>query len=174
VNTEKYLLALKCLLAAHSIDPEQAKLHEQLIRFRLASPYNLNHSSARLLTYRTVDALPESLPEKVNQILQSLSGKIVPPKSSLSSFNDKYLTAHRDCARRTQSALNVRLILDESTKSANEKDLIKTLELRDIDMQEAVEGLELLKEWSSEDSVKEQYTSAARKRWPQATIFASS
>jgi hypothetical protein len=40
MNTEKYLLALKCLLAAHSIEPPQSKLHEQLVRFRLASQYN--------------------------------------------------------------------------------------------------------------------------------------
>jgi hypothetical protein len=134
----------------------------------------LTYSSAHLLTHRTVDALSEPLPEKVSQVLKSLSEKIVPPKSSLSSYNDKYLAANNHSARRTHSALKVRLLLDKSTKSANEKDLVKTLQLQNVDMLEAVEGLELLKEWKSEGSVKEQYMSAARKRWPHATVFASS
>jgi hypothetical protein len=97
----------------------------------------------------------------------------VPAKSALSSYNDKYLAKHKDCARRTQSVLRVRTLLDKSTKTANEKNLIATLNLSNVDMEEAIEGLDLLKEWKSETSVKEQYTSAAKKKWPEATIFAS-
>jgi hypothetical protein len=65
-------------------------------------------------------------------------------------------------------------LLDKSSKSANEKDLIATLSLSKIDMPEAVEGLDLLKEWKSDGSVREQYITAAKKRWPEATLFASS
>jgi peptide alpha-N-acetyltransferase len=34
IRRKKYLLALKCLLAAHALDAEQSVLHEQLVRFR--------------------------------------------------------------------------------------------------------------------------------------------
>jgi hypothetical protein len=65
-------------------------------------------------------------------------------------------------------------LLDTSSKAANEKDLIATLGLPEISMPEAVEGLDLLKELRSDDSVKQQYITASRKRWPEATVFASS
>lgn len=93
---------------------------------------------------------------------------IVPPKSSLSSLNDKYLAKHKECARRTQSALTARLLLDSSTKSANEKALVATLGLKNVDMQEAIEGLQLLKKWKGDTGP---YLEAARKRWPEATVF---
>lgn len=35
LRREKYLLALRCLIAAYAIDAENAALHEQLVRFRL-------------------------------------------------------------------------------------------------------------------------------------------
>jgi hypothetical protein len=36
-STERYLLALKSLLAARAIDSDNPKVHEQAIRFREAS-----------------------------------------------------------------------------------------------------------------------------------------
>jgi peptide alpha-N-acetyltransferase len=42
LRREKYLLALRCLIAAHAIDAENAALHEQLVRFRLARKFPSN------------------------------------------------------------------------------------------------------------------------------------
>ena len=36
MKTEKYLLALKCLLTLHALAPSNPTLHSQKIRFRLA------------------------------------------------------------------------------------------------------------------------------------------
>jgi hypothetical protein len=122
---------------------------------------------ATSLILHTVDSLTEPLPDKVSQVIKANSG-IIPPKSSLSSYNDKYLAKHKECARRTQAALTSRLLLDASTKSANEKTLVATLGLKDVEMQEAIEGLQLLKKWKSDSTA---YLAAAKKRWPEATVF---
>ena len=39
IRRGKMLLALKCLIAAKAIDPEQGVLHEQLVRFRQACEF---------------------------------------------------------------------------------------------------------------------------------------
>ena len=41
IRRQKFLLALKCLIAAHKLDPEQPVLHEQLVRFRQARKWYL-------------------------------------------------------------------------------------------------------------------------------------
>ena len=56
-DPEKYLLALKCLEAARDIDPEDATLHEQSIRLRLARKYHAISQSALCLTCCSLQAL---------------------------------------------------------------------------------------------------------------------
>jgi len=152
LRREKYLLALKCLIAAHSIDPEQSKLHEQLIRFR-----------------RTLDSASKAESEKVNEVLKTCSTNIVPATSTLSKYNEEYITKNEGCARRIHSGLHARWILDPLSKARNEKDMLATI--KHADMQEAIEGMERLKEWKSEKSVVEAFLEAARGRWPEASAF---
>jgi len=153
--TEKFLLALKTLLAAHSIDAENPTLHWQVIRFRQA----LNSSP--------------TLDPKVAEVLKVNSG-IVPASDDFSSFNDSFLSKHIDSASHVQSALRVRQFLNPASKGQNEKDLFKTLELPRIKMDQAEAGLKLLQEWKSEASVKDGYTEAARSKWPRDAAFAKS
>lgn len=70
-----------------------------------------------------------------------------------------------------QSGYNVRYILDNSSKSQNEQDLLKTLDLPTMTIEEAKAGLTLLSEWKSEQGVKDDYRGKAASRWSAAVVF---
>lgn len=78
---------------------------------------------------------------------------------------------HTDSAPHLQSAYNVRFVLDKDSKSQNEADLNKTLDLADITIEQAEAGLALLDEWKSEQIVKDDYRAKAASRWSEATVF---
>lgn len=154
-DTEKYLLSLKCLIAAHSINASNPTFHYQIARFR-----------------QILDSLSDSnLDPKMGQVLKSCSSNIVPPSSDLSSWNDSYLSKHKDSALHILAALRVRQLLDPTSSAKNEIDLLRSLDLPSINIKEAEGGLDLLKEWNSKSDIKEKYLAAASKRWPQATVF---
>jgi N-alpha-acetyltransferase 15/16, NatA auxiliary subunit len=105
------------------------------------------------------------------QVLKSCSSDIIPPSSDLLSWNDTYLSKHKDSTPHIQATLRVRQLLDPKSKAKNQIDLIRSLDLPGIGIKEAESGLGLLKEWKSESDVREKYLAAARKRWSQATVF---
>jgi len=70
-----------------------------------------------------------------------------------------------------QAAYNVRHLLDNGSKSQNEADLKKTLDLPDTTIQQALAGFGLLEEWKSEQKVKDDYRAKAAGRWSEATVF---
>ncbi|KAF2018594.1 N-alpha-acetyltransferas-like protein 15 [Aaosphaeria arxii CBS 175.79] len=154
LRRKKYVLALKALNAAAAIDPENPKLHEQVIRFRL-----------------TIDGLKETDP-KVSEVLNA-SFKLGPASTDLKKFNTDWQQKHSQSPSHVQSALNVRHILDNSSKAQNETDLKKLLELPTITTEQAVAGLDLLDEWQSEAGVKDSYRQAASEKWPEVTVFQS-
>lgn len=115
-----------------------------------------------------VDAAPKSESAKLNEVFQKCS-KIIPVTSSLTSFNEEYLKKHATCARRTQSGLQGRQLLDPSSQSKNEKALVESLDFADLE--EAFEGLKVLKLWKSDANVKGEYMEKAAKKWPEASVF---
>jgi N-alpha-acetyltransferase 15/16, NatA auxiliary subunit len=171
-TTEKYLLALKCLRAAASLEPENPTLHEQLIRFRLEGRFNPRHSLAfSPADMIIVDKRQESQPGKLTEALKSTSD-LVPSASSLKSFNDSYLEKHKAGAAHVQCALNARFVLDPSSQAQDEKDLIATFDLPSATPNTAHDALVLLKnDWKSDNKVIDEGLAKARKRWPEATIF---
>ena len=78
---------------------------------------------------------------------------------------------HSNSASHLQAAYNVRHILDSGSKSQNETDLYKTLDLPDVNIQQALAGLGLLEEWKSEKKVKDDYRAKAAGRWSEASVF---
>jgi hypothetical protein len=70
-----------------------------------------------------------------------------------------------------QSGYNTRYILDNSSKAQNEQDLQKTLDLSDVTIDQAIDGLALLDEWKSEQKVQDDYRAKASSRWTEATVF---
>jgi peptide alpha-N-acetyltransferase len=115
-----------------------------------------------------VDKAPKASNEKLDQVLKAHLS-IVPDTRDLKFFNDAYMAKHKDCARRTQAGLKVRVLLDPASKAQSEKDLAATVEK--ADMKEASEGLEILREWESEKRVVEEYKSKASGKWPEASVF---
>lgn len=96
-----------------------------------------------------------------------------PADADLKAYNNDFLEKHSESAAHLQSAYNVRFLLDNSSKSQNEEDLKKTLDLPSITKEQAEAGLALLDEWKSEAKVKDDYRAKAASRWSEATVFKS-
>lgn len=153
IRRKKYLQALKCLQSAREIDPDSPKLHEQSVRFRQA-----------------ISKLSEPLPAQVSQVIKE-SFTVPSADADLKGYNNDFLKENSQSAAHLQSAYNVRFLLDGSSKSQNEEDLTKTLDLPNITKEQAEEGLALLDEWRSETKVKDDYRAKAASRWSKATVF---
>lgn len=151
--TGKYLPALKCLLAAHRIDAEHPMVHEQSMSFR-----------------QTIDSLSEPLPPKAHEVLTS-SFTLIPKEKSLKDVNEQYLMEHKSSAAHVQAGLRTRQALDSSTKAQNIKELQATLDLDGIAILDAVTGLRMLDGFEADAAAKNAYVEAARKRFPEATVF---
>lgn len=150
----KYLLAWKCLLAIHSVDPQNPDLHVESYRFREALGHQADGAST-----------------KVSKIVFSESERLFPRDENLSDWNEDFLARHKSSASHIQAGVRVRGLIDKSKKGLNEHSLTATLTLDTISMQEAKLGLELLREWGSSAEVKETYRNRAAERWKQATVF---
>ncbi|KAI9050717.1 hypothetical protein LZ554_004837 [Drepanopeziza brunnea f. sp. 'monogermtubi'] len=153
IRRKKYLLALKCLLAAAALDKSHSKVHEQTIRFQLAI---------------TQDA--ETLSPTAKTIIDS-EFKLLPSPVDLVSYNDGYLSQNKDCARRSLSALKTRKVLKPESAAAVGKDVADLIKLPSITYEEAVDILQLLQLWKSGEV--EEFKNAASSKWPHATIFTS-
>jgi N-alpha-acetyltransferase 15/16, NatA auxiliary subunit len=154
LGTEKYLLALKCLLAAAALDKEHSKVHEQTIRFKLAFDENIKGLS----------------PTSAEVIKTEFT--LLPTPVNLAQYNDEYLSKHKDCARRTLSGLKARKMLSPDSAPNIEKDAVAILNLPTITFEEAREGLVLLSTWKSSEI--ETFRKTAGEKWPKATVFKTS
>lgn len=143
-------------------------MHEQSIRFRQTSksPPPL---VSNLLT-EIVAKLSEPLSSEVSQVIkEAFTTPAV--DADLKAYNDSFLQKHPESASHLQAAYNVRHILDSTSNSQNEQDLIKVLDLSDVTIQQALAGFGLLEEWKSEKQVKDDYRAKAASRWSDATVF---
>jgi N-alpha-acetyltransferase 15/16, NatA auxiliary subunit len=91
--------------------------------------------------------------------------------ADLKSYNESFLQKHSQSASHLQAAYNVRYILDSGSKSQNEDDLKKTLDLPDVTIQQALAGFGLLDAWNSDQKVKDDYRAKATSQWGEATVF---
>ena len=151
---EKYLLALRTLLISHALSPSDPTTHEQTIR--------LGH------TFRAQTEPPD---RKIQEVIAAEFDPILPASTDLSERNDEFLKDHHDSASHVRACLRVRQFLDLDSGEQNQQDVIRTLALEGIDLEDAVEGLELLKEWKAKDQYQDDYLAAARQRWPEASAF---
>lgn len=118
-----------------------------------------------------MDTLSEPLPPPVAKVIDS-TFTLIPTSTSLSDYNDSFLSKHSKSAPHVQAGLKVRQLLDSSSLPQNEKELLATLDFDTIELQDVKNGLSLLGEWKSGSEAREAYINAARKRWPEATVFA--
>ena len=151
---EKYLLALKCLLAIHELDPADPTLHTQVYHFRA-----------------TIEKSREEMPSRVAEIIALELKSLLSGDQSLSDWNHSFIATHKSSASHVQAGLRVRELIDASSREQNEKDLIETLSLEGMTLAEAIAGLELLEEWRSSAEVVSAYQKAAGSIWSAATAF---
>lgn len=154
---EKFLLALRCLLAAHSISPSNPTTHLHVIRF-----------------CHGLRAISSPLSPHVLRVVTAELTPIIPFDQPLSLFNSEFLVRHSSSASHVHAFLRARHLLDASSAEAqNKKDLINTLQFNDISLPEATAGLELLRELGVKEDGREEYKAIARKRWLDANAFES-
>ncbi|OXV06757.1 hypothetical protein Egran_05472 [Elaphomyces granulatus] len=136
LRRKKYLLALKCLLAAHAIDSSNPKLHVQLVHFR-----------------RALDSISEPLPSKVSETVVNRFETLLPQSLDLLEWNNSFLASHKASVSHVQAFLNAQLLLNPKNRSESEKDLLSTLDLENASIHDAIDGLELLTEWGSDQTI---------------------
>ena len=151
---EKYLLALRTLLASHALSPSDPTTHEQIIR--------LGH------TFSTQTEPPD---RKIQEVIAAEFNPILPASTDLSKRNDEVLQQHHDSAPHVRACLRVRQFLDPSSSEKNQQDVIRTLALEGCSLEDAVKGMELLGEWKAKDQYLGDYLAAAHESWPEASAF---
>lgn len=112
--------------------------------------------------------------EKLRTVIAS-SFTLIPESTSPSAYNDSFLSKHSQSATHAQSVLCVRNILSPETIAQNKKELVATIDLEQVALEEARQGLNVLRMWGEdqheEGSPIEDYKRKAKDRWPQATVF---
>lgn len=146
----KFLLALRCLLAASKLDPEHPMVHEHMVRFKLA-----------------MDAASTSLSPKTAEVIKA-EFTLLPESTDLANFNAEFLSKHKDSARHILAVERVRKLLPNHDQKKSEADVLAILALPGITLSEATDGLDVLSSWNSNT---ESYRSKAHSKWPEATIF---
>ncbi|KAK6335543.1 hypothetical protein TWF696_002315 [Orbilia brochopaga] len=154
MKRKKYLLALKCLLAAHALAPEDPVVHEQIVKFQLF-----------------LASKPELSPTVQSIIEETFT--LAPADTPLSEFNEQYLQSHADSARAVFSVVRTRQALAAAeaagqTEADSETLLLAVPAKEGTTLKEAVEGLAVMKEIKGDVAG---YAAAARERWPLANIF---
>jgi N-alpha-acetyltransferase 15/16, NatA auxiliary subunit len=148
--SEKYLLALRCLNAAISLDKDHPRVHEQAIEFR-----------------KTLNPILESLPPKVQEVIKS-EFSAVPATADLKQLNAEFRQQHKDSPEHTLAAIRTAKLLGEDQAQC-EKDLLEALETKNITFDQAASMLETLKQWKGGVT---SFQKAAHERWPAVTLFA--
>ncbi|CAO1604976.1 hypothetical protein XANCAGTX0491_008514 [Xanthoria calcicola] len=156
LRRKKYIPALRCLSAARSIHSAHPRNHEQAIRFR-----------------RALNTLAEPLPPKISEALEAEFSPLVSPDADLLELNSGFLSENSNSAAHVQASLCARQVIDPQTADENQKDVIRTLALPSVSLEDAVRGLDLLKDWKAQSRYQEDYIAAAHERWPEATEFSS-
>jgi N-alpha-acetyltransferase 15/16, NatA auxiliary subunit len=144
---DKLILALRSLNAAISIDPEHPGVHEQSVAFRLA-------------VKKTSDA-----PPKVLEVIKA-NFKRIEESQDLKSFNEDFAKKHSDSPAHRLSAIRVKKLLGED-KVAVEQEVHDLLSLPGADSDDAIKGLETLRNWRSGEV--NAYKKAAQEKWPGVT-----
>jgi len=122
-----------------------------------------------LLRFRkTLDGLSEPLPEKVAEAVNAEFDKLLPKSQNLEEWNESFISSNKASATHVQAGLSARQLLKPESKSQCEKDLLATLDLSEITIDEAVLALDIFNQWGSD---KTAYAEKASKKWPESSVF---
>ena len=151
--TEKYLLALRCLLAAHALDSSHPEVHVQLVQF------------AKLM-----EDLPADLDAKVKGVLEAEFNSISPQEKDLNEDNNDFIAEHSNSVPHLQAGAKVKFFLS-SDSELSIKDIFDSLRVDSISLRDAQSNLRILEEWKATSEDMEKYRTLAREKWPEATAF---
>lgn len=151
-STAKYLLALKCLLAAAKLDSTHPTVHEHAIRFSQA-----------------ISVVGNSIPPNVTEVIKT-EFNLIPASADLAKLNEDFLANHSDSPEHIIVAARTRKALSSQVEK-NDGALISILEKSTVTVDKAAEGLALLTLWKS--GQVEAYREKAASKWPEATVFAA-
>ena len=154
-HTEKYLLALGCLLAAHHLDSSHPEIHYQIVSF------------AKAMTRS-----PAELDTKLKEVLQAEFASIATPGQDLGVYNEDFKSKHKDSAAHLHAAARVKYFLCGDCKPSTQ-DMIDSLHLDAISLADAQLGLRILEDWKAPSESIDMYRSSAREKWPEASVFQS-
>lgn len=98
---------------------------------------------------------------------------LLPRSLDLLEWNNSFLASHKASVSHVQAFLNVQLLLNPDSRSESEQDLLSTLELESASVSDAIDGLELLTEWGSDQAVRMAFVEKASTRWNEASAFKS-
>lgn len=130
----------------------------------------MNHEQAIRLRH-TLKSLQEPLPAKVSEVLEPELSPLISSDADLQKLNSDFLAKNSDSAAHVQASLRVRQLLDPDTTDENQKDVIRTLAVPSVSLEDAIRGLDLLNDWGAETRYRDDYVAAAHGRWPEATAF---
>ncbi|KAF3766731.1 N-terminal acetyltransferase A, auxiliary subunit [Cryphonectria parasitica EP155] len=148
---KKYLLALRCLKAALSLDAEDPKAHEQAIRLRHA----LNTDLA-------------TLPPKVTEVINAEFTE-VSASADLAKLNQEYREKHKISPQHVLSSIRVQARLGED-RGKLAKDVVALLQLDDIKVEDAKDAQDVLRAWKSGEV--DGFQKTAQQKWPESSVFA--
>lgn len=155
LRRKKYLLALKCLLAAAKLTPEDPTVHNQIISFKKA-----------------IDSPPEPLPAEVTTIIDTeFYTTLLPSKNTdLVAFNSEYLAKYKDTPSKLFGGLRAKHLVKPESTSEIEASVLENIKegLDTYTLKDAYEGLGLLRETKASDKAVEEYKSVAEGRWENA------
>lgn len=147
IGTEKYLPALKCLLAAQQLDADHPKVHSQGIRLKLA-----------------LEGLSEPLPSATKEVVEASYLSQLSP-ADFASRNDEYAASHAHSAPHLHEIARVRHLLapdSADTKSKSAADLQAALAVHDSTLSDAQTGLEIVDELALGSEPRTAYLEEAR------------
>lgn len=141
-------------MAASALDKDHSKVHEQVVRFKLA-----------------IDQDTKKLSPQAVEIIKS-EFTLLPASISIEKYNDEYLAKNKDSPRRTLSALKIRKLLSPDSVASLQNDAANVIKLAAITLEEAEEAFELLRSWNSSNI--DSFRSQAATKWPKARVFQTS
>ena len=145
-------MALKCLLAAAKLTPEDPTVHIQIIKFKKA-----------------IDSPPEPLPAEITTVIDTeFYTTLLPSKNTdLVAFNSEYLAKHTDTPSKLFGGLRAKHLVKPESISEIEASILESIKggLDTYTLEDAYEGLGLLRETKASDKAVEEYKSVAKGKW---------
>ncbi|KAK5115981.1 hypothetical protein LTR62_000437 [Meristemomyces frigidus] len=158
IRRRKYLPALKCLLATRRLAPDHPQAHYQSLRFR-----------------RALEEDKTPLDPHVSAVIQeNFISQIADPEKSLETLNEEFLFAHWHSARHVQAGVRLLELLHPELEPAKGKatnHLQQTVGEKGTTIEDAVEGLRVLRELEGSREGRVEYLRIARERWPEASVL---